>query len=607
MRAYLAVVAVDRGRPVPRRVIEAAERAVHEAVPVPADVLTADRWTSEDGAVTLLAWANEPEHALLPRPLRREGGRVLGYCGYLADPDAGERALLAADRVGPVTETLGGCFSVFRAGPDGVEAATSIARVCPVYHAETGGARVIGTRALLVHLVARAIGTGAADPGVDLDVPALQPMVRHGFFTNDDTPFRGVRTLPAATVLTARPGEPTETREVPTPVAEPAPGGPRRARARVADLAEALVASAAPLARHGEPVTLALSGGRDSRLMAAVLKAAGVPMTAATHGFADDPDVVLATRIARRLGIEHRVSLPATDDARDEVVVEHPFLRAYDIIRRCEGMTSAYERVNGWTPYSLTPRTSGSGGETLRGGFLYDQGDRSPAGIARRVRTIFLSAERFCTPGANDRARAALRPWAERAERDGADVLDRLYLYYRSGRWIVGSHTATLTNGPYYHPFFDNRVVREALALPPGWRASEEVVFRLIETLAPELADIPPEGKRWRFEENRPCGLRDLLAWRRRAALVPRGRTSGFNWRKSYDDAFLKLLRDEVAAAPRELFDIVDEVRAKEHFAAVSGTWVLQTWHIYTLAVLLSGAWREPRPTLPKVRIPIPS
>ncbi|MGK5551906.1 hypothetical protein ACSNOI_09860, partial [Actinomadura kijaniata] len=214
MRAYLAVVAVDRGRPVPRRVIEAAERAVHEAVPVPADVLTADRWTSEDGAVTLLAWANEPEHALLPRPLRREGGRVLGYCGYLADPDAGERALLAADRVGPVTETLGGCFSVFRAGPDGVEAATSIARVCPVYHAETGGARVIGTRALLVHLVARAIATGAADPGVDLDVPALQPMIRHGFFTNDDTPFRGVRALPAATVLTARPGEPTGLGEV---------------------------------------------------------------------------------------------------------------------------------------------------------------------------------------------------------------------------------------------------------------------------------------------------------------------------------------------------------------------------------------------------------
>jgi hypothetical protein len=47
-------------------------------------------------------------------------------------------------------------------------------------------------------------------------------------------------------------------------------------------------------------------------------------------------------------------------------------------------------------------------------------------------------------------------------------------------------------------------------------------------------------------------------------------------------------------------------VKAKEHFAAVPKTWTNQIWHIYTLAVLLSGEWRRARPDLPPVRIPIP-
>ena len=47
---------------------------------------------------------------------------------------------------------------------------------------------------------------------------------------------------------------------------------------------------------------------------------------------------------------------------------------------------------------------------------------------------------------------------------------------------------------------------------------------------------------------------------------MPIGRTSGFNWRKSFDENFLALLRDQVLSSPRELFDIVDEARTKELF-----------------------------------------
>ncbi|MEV5830760.1 asparagine synthase-related protein [Spirillospora sp. NPDC052242] len=589
--------------------MESADAAAGEAIPVPADRLASSRWTSPDGSIVLLSWSNEPEHRLLPRPLVAGDERALGYTGYLVDPDIAEKELLETDDPASAVETMGGVFAVFRAHRDGVDAATSIARVCPIYFCESADFCFIGSRALLVHLTARAAATGLTRPPVEHDVMALQPMVRHGFFTNDDTPFAGVRALPADAVLTAAPGRGVAVRERDVPEAEPMPSDARERRRRVQRLAEALVDAASPLAEHDVPVELALSGGRDSRFMAAVLTAAGVPLVATTHGFADDPDVVLAREIAARLGVEHRVDLTATaagDDAADSVEVGHPLLRAYDVIRRCEGMTSAYERVNGWAPYRVVPKTSGSGGETLRGGHLYDQQDLTPEGIRKRVKTIFKSAEAFCTPEANAAADEHLRVWTERAAANGPRALDLLYLFYRSGRWIVGAHTATLMNTPYYHPFFDNRVVREALALPPEWRASEEVVFLLIETLAPKLASVPPEGKRWRFEADGPRRLREWPAWRRRAAVKPKGRTSGFNWRREFDEPFLALLRDHVLDGPSELWDIVNRRKFEEHFATVPKGWTNQLWHAYTLSVLLSGAWREPRPRLPNVRIPIP-
>ncbi|WP_344267355.1 asparagine synthase-related protein [Actinomadura napierensis] len=465
---------------------------------MPQDVIAAVEWTAPDGQVAMFGWSNEPEHELLPETVVQGAGHRLGYCGYLAEPKRDSDLLLTEPDLGAAVSGLGGVFSVFRAGEDGIEAATSMARVCPVYHAESRGVRVVGSRALLVHLAARAVETGVEDPEVDILVETLQPLIRHGFFANDDTPFRGVRALPAGAVLRAPLGARTTVRQQPMPEAQKTPGRAKDQRRLIGPLAEALVDAAAPLGRHPEPVALALSGGRDSRLMAAVLKAAGVPFTGATHGFADDPDVVLVRRVSEVLGIEHHVDLTVPEGHKESVTVQHPFARTHDIVRMCEGMNSAYESVNRYRPFDPVPRTSGSGGETLRGGFLYDQDDVSAGGLRKRVRLIFFAAERLMTGEANARAAEEHRQWAEG---DGFDVLDKLYLYYRTGRWIVGSHTATLMNAPYYHPFFDNRVVREALGLAPEWRRSEYPFYLLIRELAPGLADVlrrrlprPPAG-----------------------------------------------------------------------------------------------------------------
>jgi hypothetical protein len=329
-----------------------------------------------------------------------------------------------------------------------------------------------------------------------------------------------------------------------------------------------------------------------------------VPFFGATHGLPDHPDVMLAQRVAAALGVECEVAETARREGA--VVVRHPFRRAHELVRMCEGMNSAYEDVNGWAPYDPEPRTSGSGGERLRGGFLTDQRDLGPAGVRKRLETIFLAQRHLLTPDANAIALARHDEWRERFESDGIDVLDKLHMFYRTGRWLAGSHTATLMNWAYYHPFLDNRVVKVALSLPVEWRLTEEPVALAMEALAPALRDIPFDGKRWRFEMDGPRSLWERPGWRRRAT-PPVTVSGGFNWRRSFGEGIAEIFREQVLSAPRELFDIVDETQVKAHLAEVPPKRPSQSWNIYTLSVLLSGAWREPVPDLPEVTVPAPS
>ncbi|WP_084962168.1 asparagine synthase C-terminal domain-containing protein [Thermoactinospora rubra] len=449
MKVFLAVAAKARGAA--ERATQTAMEAIEAAFPVPQDTVTRQEWHAP--GVALLAWSNEPG-----RPLVGSAG----LSGYLADPADLPEAL--AGRL-----DLGGCYSVFAATPQGVTAVTGPTGADPVYYAETPELHVVGSRALLVHLVA----TGGR---VELDPLALQAMVGPGYFLSDETPYRGVHALPPATRLTTE-GPLRRLEEVPLPGR--------------GDVASALVAAVEPLRAVAEPVRLTLTGGRDSRLVAVLLKTAGVPFVAVTYGADDHPDVVLARQVARRLGVEHQVVPPKPAAAQD------PRERTLEVLRACEGMTSAYENIARYAPFQPRPSLGGQGGEILRGGFLAGLGTLDGDAVARRLRSMFLGHEKLLVPEAAEHARTLAKPWLERAT---PDTLDHLYLRYRVGRWHAASRAGAQRGGLRVQPFLDHRVVAAALALDPVWRRSERLVHELLRQYAPGLAGLPLEGRPWRFE-----------------------------------------------------------------------------------------------------------
>ena len=348
-------------------------------------------------------------------------------------------------------------------------------------------------------------------------------------------------------------------------------------------VAEALVAAVAHLADAGQPVELSLTGGKDSRLIAAALVAAGVPVVARTHGFADHPDVVVAAEIARRLGIEHLVRTPAAPGQQVDVLGR---IRATVLV--ADGMLSAFENVGRPDPAASSVVTAGGhGGELLRGGYAETAagrpgpagGLRAALGPARRAARAAELLRRLTSKhlGLIRRGPAAgyvasLAPWSAALARSPLHALDDFYLVNRAGRWSAAARQAYLIREHLVQPLFDDRVVLAARAVPLADRISGALSAAVLAELCPVLVDVPLAGK--------PAA----------AAQAP------FDWRRQYGEAVAALLRDYTLdlGAPAGLFAVVNR-SAAEKLLAPPHTDHATVWALATLACLLSGDYRHAR------------
>ena len=465
-----------------------------------------------------------------------------------------------------------------------VYARTSITRVDPVYVAEVPGAVIVADRATWAACTASRLSGHSP-----LHICAL---LNPGFPLGSVTPFTGVSALSRSTTLHLLHG-------VLTRVPSPPGGADGSARA----VAEALVTAVAHLRNTGQPVELSLTGGKDSRLVAAALVTAGVPVVARTHGFAGHPDVVVAAEIARCLGIEHIVRTPAAPGQRIDVLAR---IRATVLV--ADGMLSAFENAGRPDPAaSLVITAGGHGGELLRGGYAETAGKPPAAGGALRAalgpaRRAARSAEllRRLTASRLGLLRrspaagyaASLAPWTTALAHGPLAALDDFYLVNRAGRWSAAARQAYLIRENLVQPLFDERVVAAARAVPLADRISGTLTSAVLAELCPALAGIPLAGKPPAAKAQPAAG--DAVG----------AAHASFDWRRQYGAAVTSFLRDYTLdlGASSGLFDVVSRPAA-EKLLAPPHTDRAAVWALATLACLLSGDYRLARDTSPHLTV----
>lgn len=533
-------------------------------------------------STALVSWSSDPVgwslqgYSAMPR-------RAVDGVGY-TDPSYKGTDAARSDGLLQFSTRLGGCFNLFRSSDNSIEAVTDATKSNSVYIAGSDRLWILSSRASLAHMVA-----GHADRPT-FDLHALSTFPAKGYIIGDGTPFEGVSAAGIAEHISISPRGVFRSSAIPVAEAESANAGERDWNGVVTAAASSLVNAFDSLA--DSDVNFSLTGGRDSRVIAAALaQHGGINVITSTMGVPSDPDVVLAAEIAGICGWSHDITPPSrVSEQGTELLAEEPLDRITRILDVHDAMNSAWDDVEDYGPVNPTAIMSGVGGEILRGGLVLTSHEELSADLARRELRAAIGDSAFVAP---QFLSTYADKYVELVEESAFRAVDDFYYHERNGRWVASRRMGARFRRRVIDPLVDNRFVRATRQIDPRVRWEERLAFEIVARLYPPLRDLRMEGNRWRFERSRPHP--DYAeGWAKRSELTRDRRIAQFNV-KNLTDASMRrrvdeLILDGLESGPAA--ELLDRTHVEKYLAA-GNKYPSVRWHLATTVAMLSEPWFE--------------
>ena len=498
---FFVVAASKSGAPVDEQIVRRFDRLDLPEIPfAPDQHLT---WSNQNGSVRFAGWQAFTEIGKIGSHWHADSHSLTGFAGLPVWWDgawpAGKTwgahlaSAVAGSTVLDVTDQLIGMFSLYcleKAGPGYVGSDCLSGGL--LYTAELDDTLIVSNRA---SLVARVLQPLDMPPKRDWRGPGW--LLYDGQCNGPETGFRDVSVLHQGECLAIAPdGRARIDRRADNswdfePFTHQTLSLEKAIEAADSRLRGSLRGLAAlPFGRR----ELRLSGGKDSRLLLALILSEGLQdrFTFLTYGHRESSD----SQIARRIG-EH-VGVPIEFDDRTELLPD-PLWEAQRIHTSLVGGT-----VSGWdeksdTVSSNTLRISGGLSTNIRPDgaalrlyktdlpfvdYLEDQRSRRPASLLRPDFDDYYAAEKreaFAT-------QTALLP----NPRDFATIVN-IGLGWR--RWT--GPNVEVSPAPWSYPYFDSALFAIALSIPESDRISEQLPFEIMRRTQTGLELFPFAHAHW--------------------------------------------------------------------------------------------------------------
>lgn len=359
----------------------------------------------------------------------------------------------------------------------------------PTFFAKNrSGYCVVGNRPRLVH------GASILSHGHKLDREYVSKYLVSGFALDGKTPYRNTVALPFSRSLEV---EQSNYKIAPYLLDLPAETPQTTPLSKKADKLATLLSEAMWPATVMPESQLFLSGGKDSRTLACVLKSiAPNRVNAFTLGSIERGEGKVAAPVAKRFA--KRFS------TRTQAIIADPIKAAIVSNNSTDGLginfAHQYNFRQDLSDLRGLPTYHGHS-HLLRGGFARTMnGDKQT--LRNSLRGSFLSP--FVKEGAKSWGDQFLTDWEnERAKafRDGRDILFYGQQDFRLALFTAPSSMDLTARTFMLYPLMDERVARFAASLSVFDRVSERVVFGAMQKLAKELTDLPLMGEIWRFDK----------------------------------------------------------------------------------------------------------
>ena len=359
----------------------------------------------------------------------------------------------------------------------------------PIYYAEHNG----------LFRFASEIKGILADPTFPhrLNMAAMADFFHYSYIMEEKTFFQDIQLLPPATMLRFRDGHCTMSRYWDIPCPDDYPYHPDR---WYADLIYDAIRSAVkkmirPELRYG----VSLSGGLDSRWIAAFLSQFQPASLAFTVGVPDEDEASLAHQVAIQTGLTHYIWEPSPDFIAKLGEIYTYLVDGSDNLTYMDEF-SLSARVNSYVDVSV-------GG--LIGGDIHGY-EINPLSARLRKRDV-IPYWHWRNKGEHLSQPEMAQVFGERKGRElgilardslqrciaaipserGFQVIQYFWLRHSTPRRINNAQRAKLPFVDIYHPFIDDAVLMTGLQLPANQLLVENAYRRAMATHFPELTKIP--------------------------------------------------------------------------------------------------------------------
>lgn len=220
----------------------------------------------------------------------------------------------------------------------------------------------------------------------------------------------------------------------------------------------------------------------------------------------DSEDAQIAAELARREGLDHRVSTLAGLDELSPVEAHHLTLTASNRIGHMANPLATAALIHAESILSAGPRIAGLGGEVARG--FYYTGSLLPWPITRASAGMLATWRLFPNDAVSDEPFVSdFSSWRRsftisevRATLEASAVpfwqaTDEFYLYQRMQRWAGVLDSASCFERETLNPMLDHRFISAVRALRPEDKRGSRFLGQLQVALDGGLATIPLDGR----------------------------------------------------------------------------------------------------------------
>lgn len=431
---------------------------------------------------------------------------------------------------------------------------TTINRINNVFFFENQDKIVIGVDPLLVSCFA----FNVEKPVFDLGNAAS--FISNGYFTDDNTLFKQVYTVPENTVVTIE-NLKMKFDKVDNSIEQMFKRVPTSKD--YDELTQAYLDAFDIVPKTEKPHNVGLTGGKDSRLITLGLLERKIDFKANTRGYSDHPDVIIAKRIAEKLELDHTVKIPKTN--KQNLLIVDIVDKVLKAMIGTSGTLYGYENINYGTEYIGNTGITGVGAEVIRGGHTGLKYKNSK-NIGEEFLKVFFPLKNYFLPEVRRPYEDFLIKYGEN-EKSLKEAQAKHYMFYNVGRRTAGSRIAILHYSNSLSPFFDNRFVKKATKFDIDILTSEKLHYNLTAKLNKEIADMPLAGSRWSFETNAPVSPGQYKEWINRQPVYAKTKKGAYNYRllanedNTLREAFKKILFNDPSS---EIFKVVDEDLLRE-------------------------------------------